>query len=631
MAAQRIRTLMKAARQLGLRQMADYALYALQLRSGWLRLRTPAGGRAQPPSALQRIIEPAAPAVLRRLLGTRQREVLAAADEVLRGQVRLFGGPPRRLALARRTPQQHWTQYTRSLPDGEDIKPVWELGRLGWATLLARAYWLSGDERYARAWWQRVQRFLAANPVNCGPHWSSAQEVALRLLALSFSFNLLAEAQASTVARQAWLSQALAAHAARIPISLRYARAQNNNHLLSEALGLWTAGLMLPDHPQAAQWQRLGRQHFIDGVRRQVAPDGAYSQHSANYQRLMLQLATWATALARAEAQPLPRATLAQLGQACRWLFGLLDERSGQAANLGPNDGAYILPFSVAPFADYRPALQAAAWALGVTGLPAGPWDELPLWLGLAAPRGTQRTSAAARKTRAPLRLERGESWAYLRAAHFNGRPGHADQLHLDLWWRGLNIALDAGTYRYTAAAPWDNALASTAVHNTLMLAGREQMQRAGRFLWLDFAQARVLQHSRQRASAEHDGYRAIGCTHRRSVQALPQAWRITDEVLGDTQGQRGRLHWLLPDWPWQLHGDTLQLRSPRGRIEIQIEGQALSLLRAGQRLHGSAASSPTAGWVSATYGSKQPALALIAEPYDGALHKITTYFRLPA
>ena len=33
------------------------------------------------------------------------------------------------------------------------------------------------------------------------------------------------------------------------------------------------------------------------------------------------------------------------------------------------------------------------------------------------------------------------------------------DQLHLDLWWRGLNIAQDAGTYLYNADPPWDNPL----------------------------------------------------------------------------------------------------------------------------------------------------------------------------
>lgn len=625
MAARTLSTSLKALRQLGPRALVKYAVYALQLRSGWLRVQTPPGGKPQPVSALHPWLRPAPAAELRKLLGRHTRSLLAEADEVLQDKVRLFAGAPQPLKLIFKQPLQHWTAYTRAMPDGSDIKPLWEVGRMAWAALLARAYWLTSDERYAEGMWTRVERFLQANPPNLGPHWSSAQEVALRLMALAFSYTLVASAKASTPARQAALSQAVAAHAERIPPSLSYAQAQNNNHLLSEALGLWTAGVLLAQHPQAGTWRKLGRQHFVDGVGRQVTPYGAYSQHSANYHRLMLQLASWAHTLAATEQQALPQATLERLRAACRWLFALLDEASGQAANLGPNDGAYIFPFSVLPFSDYRPALQAAAAAFGAASLPHGVWDELSAWHGLHAPRATRRGKAAQ-----PIRLESGQAWAYLRAAHFNGRPGHADQLHLDLWWRGLNIAQDAGAYLYNAPEPWDNALAGTAVHNTLLLDGVDQMTRAGRFLWLDFAQATVREHSPRRASAEHNGYRALGLTHRRSVQASTRTWVVRDEVVGTTQNHRGRLHWLLPDWPWRVVGDTLQLRSPKGRISIQIEGQTLSVLRAGKRLYGHAASSPTAGWVSHSYANKQPAVALVVELEGDALQQVITRFVFP-
>jgi hypothetical protein len=88
-----------------------------------------------------------------------------------------------------------------------------------------------------------------------------------------------------------------------------------------------------------------------------------------------------------------------------------------------------------------------------------------------------------------------GSSWAYLRLAHFKSRPGHADQLHLDLWWRGMNIAMDAGTFSYNNPPPWDNALSTTHVHNTITINGKDQMTRAGQFLWLDWAQAAVVTH----------------------------------------------------------------------------------------------------------------------------------------
>ncbi len=81
-------------------------------------------------------------------------------------------------------------------------------------------------------------------------------------------------------------------------------------------------------------------------------------------------------------------------------------------------------------------------------------------------------------------------SWGSVRAVKYQDRPAQADQLHVELWWQGINIACDPGTYRYTAPPPWNNGLARTGVHNTVMVDGQEQMIRAGRFLWLDWAQA---------------------------------------------------------------------------------------------------------------------------------------------
>src|SRR5262249_39599855 len=86
---------------------------------------------------------------------------------------------------------------------------------------------------------------------------------------------------------------------------------------------------------------------------------------------------------------------------------------------------------------------------------------------------------------------------AYLRCVDYRDRPGQADQLHLDLWWDGVNLARDAGTFLYNGPPPWDNRLAGTPVHNTLVLDGQDQMRRAGRFLWVDWARGRLRYQAR--------------------------------------------------------------------------------------------------------------------------------------
>lgn len=619
-----------------------YARYQFKLRSGWLRWQTPPVGnrKISQHAHLRAIVKPADKGEIEKVLGRRAKDLFAEAEEVLAGQVRLFGAAPRKLELRVPGKLEHWTAYASRMPDGSDIKPVWEAGRFGWATALARAYWLSGEERCAEGFWKYFEVFVSANPANLGPHWSSAQEVALRMISWAFCYSLLADAASTTEARKTALAATVVQHAERIPPTLDYARAQNNNHLLSEALGLYTAAALLPDHSEAQRWKRQGLAIFAEGIEKQIHDDGAYAQHSSNYHRLMLQLGVWATVAAKAQGETLPAPCIEKLRKATDWLTVLLDAESGQVPILGPNDGAYALPLTVLPFTDYRPALQAAGAAFGSASLAAGTWDEMALWLGLEPSQ-----AIGARATTSLLRLDANDSWAYLRAATFRERPGHADQLHLDLWWRGHNIAMDAGSYLYNAASPWDNALASTRVHNTLTIEGRDQMTRAGRFLWLDWAQAKVLATRNDKrgrlvlASAEHDGYQRLGLVHRRDVTVEGPRWIVTDHVLPNREKRQpvmASLQWLLPDWEWHLEGSTLRLESPHGRVELNIETSGderadHSLIRAGESIHGPAKADPVLGWFSPTYGVKEPALSFIAEVNGSPPFTITTTWTLPA
>lgn len=639
----------KALRQLGAGALLQYAWYRLMLQSGWLEKTAPEEERAYQlnPQAVLHLPEREK---ISRLLGQAGMQgLLAEAEEILSGKVRLFGGKPVDLNLAPPGPLVHWSRYERGLaPWGaKDVKLIWEPARFGWAFTLGRAYFLSGDERCAAAFWGHTEAFLDVNPTNLGPNWASAQEAALRLMAFVFALAVFADSPHTTPVRAQRLAKALAEHAARIPITLAYARAQHNNHLLTEAAALYTAGLALPEHPSARRWLALGKRWLNTGLQEQIDPDGNYAQHSTNYHRLMLQTALWAQALQTDPDRPVfTPATLKKLEQAARWLRQLLDPISGETPNLGPNDGAYIFPFTSCPFNDYRPVVQAAALAFqNERPMKEGPWDEMVEWFNCpeieqlaAAPISAPALSIE--QTPHILQAASSGSWAYLRAARFRSRPGHADQLHLDLWWRGLNLALDPGTYFYNAPDPWENALAHTLFHNTVSVNGQAQMCRAGRFLWLDWAQAQAAEAQPPQAgeparlSAQHDGYRRLGVIHRRQAAVEGETWLIED-LLDKPENNRlkdplppiqARLHWLLPDWEWEAGEEPgqdnfrLGLKSPYGKVVIEISarhsgegaGQAqASLVRAGELLYGPGPAAPQSGWFSPTYAHKIPALSL--------------------
>lgn len=650
---------LKALRQLGASSLGQYALYRLGLWSGHYRRVT-----SRPLLAgewtLQPVFDlPNTEAVRRCLDEDGLAGLLAEADEIAAGRARLFGADPVALRLTFERRLQHWTAYERQpvlLADFyagiPDIKFLWEPARFGWAFPLGRAYLLSRREAYAEAFWRLTEQFLDGNPPCLGPHWMSAQEVALRLMAFVWAGQVFAASPASTPARQMRLARAVAAHAARIPPTLVYARAQNNNHLLSEAAGLFTASLALPDHPHAARWRALGWKWLNLGLQRQIDGYGEYSQHSTNYHRMMLQLALWTDALLRRQGQAWPRPTFEALGRATHWLLGLLDPVSGRAPNLGANDGADPFPLSTCPFEDFRPVAHAAARAFLQYRLPSGPWDEMSLWLGIPA-----ETPRSLDLPRYPGdNLSGRASWACLRAVRLTTRPSHADQLHLDLWWRGLNVACDAGTYLYNAPPPWDNPLTSTFVHNTVSVDGREQMTRAGRFLYLDWADAYyktllpVEAGVLQSAQARHYGYRRLGIRHTRTVTVhADEGWRVEDELLflpgleGKRRPRSFRLHWLLPDWPWEIEtgGEEILLRleSPHGTVVLCVTTEPLSLLaqaeaslvRGGEIVHGTGEVEAVRGWRSPTYGIKRPALSLAVTVRTAETFQFITQFRFPS
>jgi hypothetical protein len=608
----------KALQELGWKKIWYYALYQIGLRSGHY-LRTmpvthePFGGAPAlaPYPQFPHISE------------GQQDQVLIAADQICRGSVSLFGGKPSSLDLTLGASSLHWSRLERSSPE-KDIKMIWEPARFGWAITLARAYAYSGDPSYARFFWEKTLKFIDLHPPNLGRQWQSGQEVAIRLMVWIFCDRVLANAPSSSADNRRRLWQSIADHANRIPPTLIYAQAQNNNYLISEAAGLYTAAQYLPAHPNAQKWRQLGWDWLNWAFQNQIDENGTYVQHSVNYHRMMLQLAVFADHIRRlAGDADWPEPTLKRLQAATRWLQSLTDPETGRTPNLGANDGALIFPLSNQPFTDYRPTVDAAAKAfleIDIYDPPA--LSEFADWLDLSAP-----AVKMPRHPQAPdlLRLDRPEGRAFLHTANYNDRPSHADQLHADLWWQGVNIALDPGTFQYNALPPWDNALASTAVHNTLIVDGKDQMQRAGRFLWLGWAQGEVVGYemeedgSIKRVIAEHDGYRHLGVQHRRSLQSTRNGWFVIDSLM-PCRKARNKVHqfqltWMLPDWKYQLKAENcLLLESPDIKFKLIIEGTCeVNLFRAGECIHGEMKNHPTWGWIASSYGTKQPALMVVA------------------
>jgi len=634
--------------------------YALRVRSGMLRYQLPVTSwDAQPLSEMLRdpvLVEPQRYLAYRRehsphfffapahrsqyqaalqlwdKEGSKEgKRVVHAAEKLSYGVFTYFsrtpvviGCPPQwhRNPYSQQVPRQerHWSDID-DFADG-DIKLIWEPNRFSFVYALVRAYWRTGDERYAELFWKLVEDWRQHNPPQQGVNWKCGQEISFRVMEWCFGLYGFLDAQATTPQRAVMLAQMIAVSGQRIAANLSYALNQNNNHGISEGAGLWTIGLLFPEFASAQGWQDSGRQVLETQAEKLIDGDGAFSQHSVNYHRVMLHDYLWSLRLGEVYGHRLSVKVYNQVRKATTWLYQIQDDVSGRVPNYGANDGALVLPLTNCDYQDYRPVLQSAHYITqGTRCYPSGAWDEESLWLcGLEAlnaplvvPSRTdlQATDSGYYTLRSP------QSFAFVRCGPFRYRPGEADLLHLDLWWRGQNIASDAGTYSYNAAVPWNNPFAHTAYHNTVTVDGADQMERVNKFLWLPWANGRVRCYGQSVRKTltywegEHDGYARLPdpVSYRRGILRLGEGWWAVVDVLRSAVPHQYRLHWLLADYPykWNEAGKSLSVMTLAGRYYMRMmtlaENARASLVRADHE-------SPR-GWRAPYYYYREPALSV--------------------
>lgn len=569
------------------------------------------------------------------------------ANRILSGELKYFshawhqvGFPPDwhkdPLTGTRLDSQKHWSEYSDDADAGMDIKFIWEPSRFAMVYTLVRAYGSSRDERFAQAFWDLMQAWAASNPPNTGPNWMDGQEAALRLLAWTFGYYQFSESPSATPERVAQFTVMIAAHAERIYKNIDYAISTHSNHTISEAFGLWFVGLLFPELNDSKKYFDLGRKLLESEAAAQILPDGGYSMYSLNYHRFILHIYLCATRLGELNHFPLSKKLHQSISSSVTYLSHLIDPETGRMPVYGSNDGALILSLNNCDFTDYRPLLQLGSYITKEQLLfKPGPWNEDIFWLCGPYPLSSRSILEGDKRERAGVRekspssfphagthlLHSSNSRAILRCTDHRTRPSHADQLHLDLWMRGHNVAIDAGTYLYSGENIWRNGLAHTSVHNTITVDRQDQMKMLTRFTWTNWSHGKVVRHDENMWQGEHDGYKRLPdpVNHRRTVMSLGNdRWLVVDH-LSATSKHHYALHWLLADGEYGVQelapGNGVWLQpSTRNLVDSKIiiqtgllQGNAnFSLVRADI--------TSIRGWRSQYYGEKEPAISIMLE-----------------
>jgi hypothetical protein len=462
---------------------------------------------------------------------------------------------------------------------------------------------------------------MEKNPVNSGLNWQSGQEIAIRFINLTISFSLFCKIIDHDLLFKEQLIFYLQEHAKRIIPTLLYAYAQNNNHLISEAVGLITASVFFKNDETIRRLKKTGVFWLNYCLQHQFDNQGMYLQHSTNYHRMVLDLLMWVRFLENQTGEVFiyPQ-QISTIKKASEWLYFNSDSLSGAMANYGHNDGAFLFQFAASEYRDARPILQAICGGYHVSPFfESGMYDEKSYWLGFI------NANTVRKPNNSPVfRLTNNKSWAAIRADHFTSRPAQADQNHVDLWFSGENVVCDAGTYSYNLPEPWHNSLVKTKVHNTVTVDGLDQMDQHGTFRWRNWSSGEIVpdfQH--EFLTGKHDGYKKLGITHKRKVINLgSNKWQVDDYLSNKTlvlEKHEYFVHWLIKDTTYELAAsnrlifafEIFQLDLEITSHQQQIE---LGVIRAGKCIHGNFLSDPNLGWYSPSYLIKYPALSIVGK-----------------
>ena len=573
------------------------------------------------------------------------RRLLRTADEIMAGLWDVLGVTRQDMVApdwfldplsGRRAPQ---AEYCFSINHRDEavtgnVKQVWELSRHHHLTVLAAAYALTGDRRYAERAGSHLQSWWQENPFLSGIHWTSGIELGIRLISWVWTRRLLDGwedvqglfDQNELARKQIWWHQTYLS-------GFRSRGSSANNHVVAEAAGQLVAALAFPWFEESTAWaeesasllqQELANNTFPSGVNRELAFD---------YHGLVAELGLIAAVEADQAGHPVPDATWRSLSRMLDVVAACLD-CGLRAPRQGDSDEGRALVIA-SPESNRWEALLALGRAL--FGAPEW-WP--PVQPGVASallPALAQHRSLTDRPVSRPwhfgdagltiFRSEPGhgtEIWCRCDSGPHGflsiAAHAHADALSIEVRYDGSDILTDPGTYCYSSDPPFRRYFRSTVGHNTLEVLGRDQSASGGPTMWIRHAESRLtsLKSSPDgdegRWVAEHYGYRTLDppVTHRRTVEfhGEQRFIEITDEIDGAGRLPVRLAFHLGPTVEADLDGCILTLR-----WQDRDGGEATATMILPSSLGWSlvrGARDPVLGWYSPAFGQKVPATDVV-------------------
>lgn len=482
---------------------------------------------------------------LKKLPIEKQKEIISRADNALSGLLFAFSchnfdyknpidwhySPVTKMSSPK---DSKWYKLPDFDPNRGDIKVIWEASRFTHGYCLVRAFLLTGDVKYFEAFAAHVKSWLKDNSYYYGINYKCGQECAIRMINILIVYSAFKEAGMASSELENNVGTIVKDSYKKILSNFFYARrCIKNNHTISEITGQIIGAWCCEDDKKVAEMYALLEETISD----QFYADGGYKQFSSNYQRLVLQLMECLFSIVPKTGRYLSKKANEIIKNSAQLLF-MMQNEDGYVPNYGSNDGALIFPVTSQDYRDYRPVLNTVYAATAGSRLyEAGDYDEELLWF---VGKTDFPITAPARKSvsydmSGYYILRSGESFLVTYLQNYKSRPGHMDQLHMDLWYKGVNIFCDGGTYSYADAS--GKSLARTASHNVLMINDLDQMDSDGAFLIYNWTKRTKFNMNDKyfsgALSARNGSY-----FHKRDIKIEENGYVVFDSVETDIEGE---------------------------------------------------------------------------------------------
>ena len=512
---------------------------------------------------------------------------------------------------------------------GVDVKVPWELSRFQHLATLGKAYWLTGEDRYAAEFVGQVAHWIARNPPQFGVNWACTMDIAIRAFNWLWGYAFFGHAPQITPAFRREFAKALLAHGRHIMQNLeRGADGTSSNHYLADLVGLAGLGIACPAFREAETWRRFALDELFHEMERQVHPDGGDYESSIPYHRLVTEMFLAVALLCQKNGVALPASFRHRLERMLEFTLWYT-KPNGLAPQVGDNDDGrlhILADYGTGDPRDHRHLLATGGALFDREDLwaAAGARTEEALWLhGESRPvRGPSPPPPGSRAfPESGIYLMR-EGGLYLLIAcgpvgtRGIGNHKHNDLLSFELHADGQDLFVDPGSFLYTPDPASRNRFRSTAVHNTVMIDGAEQNRFGeGGLFWLHVdATPRCLAWETGPEAdffaGEHDGFARLAdpVVHRREFRLLKKArmLEIADRFRGTG---RHTFTWNFTLAP----GVTLH---PAGERQWELAGRSVRALltreRTGPEDAAAALRAEVAeAFVSSRYGVKEKTTAL--------------------